>query len=90
MGVTRVRPPATEPDAPPQVAFQVGRRVGSAVTRNRVRRRLQAAVRGHAGLLDPGFAYLVVAAPGAKDATAVDLSDQLGRALRSFVGERTR
>ena len=44
---------------PPRVAFSVGRSVGDAVTRNRVRRRLRAAVREHARSLAPGAAYLV-------------------------------
>jgi len=44
--------------APPRVGFAVGRSVGSAPTRNRVRRRLRALARAHADLLAPGW-YLV-------------------------------
>ena len=45
-------------DRPPRVAFAVGRRVGPAVARNRVRRRLRAAVAELAAHLEAG-AYLV-------------------------------
>ena len=44
---------------PPRVAYAVGRRVGTAVVRNQVRRRLRAAVAEGAAELAPG-AYLVV------------------------------
>src|SRR5262249_61115042 len=44
--------------APPRVAFAVGRRAGSAVARNRVRRRLRAAIDGCRVDLAPGGAYL--------------------------------
>ncbi|HAM01006.1 MAG TPA: ribonuclease P protein component, partial [Acidimicrobiaceae bacterium] len=47
----------------PRIAYAVGRRAGTAVTRNRLRRRLRAAV-GHAPRLAPG-AYLVAAGPEA-------------------------
>lgn len=42
----------------PRVAYAVSRRVGGAVARNRVRRRLRAAVRAHADALDPSGSYL--------------------------------
>jgi ribonuclease P protein component len=45
-------------DAPPRVAYAVGRRVGSAVARNRIRRQLRAVVAELAAELAPG-AYLV-------------------------------
>src|SRR5258708_21849607 len=47
-------------DAPPRVGFAVGRSVGGAVVRNRIRRRLRAGFRElvRAGTL-PGGAYLV-------------------------------
>jgi ribonuclease P protein component len=44
--------------APPRVAYAVNKRVGSAVVRNRVRRRLRAAVASHRWQLHPGTAYL--------------------------------
>jgi ribonuclease P protein component len=62
---------------PPRVAYAVDRRLGTAVTRNTVRRRLRAAVREHGGRLEPGHAYLIRALPGAERATYRDLSDTL-------------
>jgi ribonuclease P protein component len=70
-------------DEPPRVAFAVGRRVGGAVVRNRVRRRLRAATREHRALLRPGCAYLVRAGASASSATYAELSDALCTALRA-------
>jgi ribonuclease P protein component len=71
---TAVLGPRSEP---PRVAFSVGRPVGHAVARNRVRRRLRAALREHAALLTPGSGYLVRATPAAANASYIDLSDTL-------------
>src|SRR5579862_1355733 len=49
-------------DGPPRVAFAVGRKVGGAVVRNRVRRRLRALARTSAL---PAGAWLVGVGPGA-------------------------
>jgi ribonuclease P protein component len=43
---------------PPRVAYAIGRSVGSAVDRNRIRRRLRAAVAACASDLAAGGAYL--------------------------------
>jgi len=69
---------------PPRVAFSVGRSVGNAVTRNRVRRRLRAAVREHAPQLVPGTGYLVRATPGASERSYRELSDTLSAILADF------
>jgi ribonuclease P protein component len=66
---------------PPRVAFAVGRTFGNAVTRNRVRRRLRAAVREHAALLEPGHAYLWRVTPRVRKATYTELSDALRETL---------
>ncbi|MGQ0616172.1 MAG: ribonuclease P protein component [Acidimicrobiia bacterium] len=50
-------------DAPPRVAYAVSRRVGPAVVRNLVRRRLRAIVSDIG--LPPGAAYLISAGPAA-------------------------
>jgi ribonuclease P protein component len=60
----------------------VGRRVGGAVARNRLRRRLRAAVRASADRLEPGTAYLFSAGP-----KAMTMSFQaLERAVRDLLG----
>ena len=52
------------PSEPPKVGFAVGRRVGGAVQRNRLRRRLRAIATEVASELKPG-AYLIGTAPEA-------------------------
>src|SRR5262249_5966390 len=71
------------PDDRARMAFAVGRRVGPAVVRNRVRRRVRAVARE----LDlvPG-AYLVSAAP---EAATLDFAD-LGRHLASAADHAVR
>ena len=71
---------------PPRVAFSVGRSVGDAVTRNRVRRQLRAALREHAGDLAPGSGYLVRAQPGAEETSYAELSTTLSAILRQLSG----
>jgi len=66
---------------PPAVAYAVGRRTGSAVQRNRLRRRLRAATRERADLLQPDTAYLVGVDPTAATMSFDALSDALARAL---------
>jgi ribonuclease P protein component len=73
---------------PPRVAYAIGRRVGSAVTRNRVRRRLRAAIDRHAAELLPGGAYLF-AADGATVSTPFPtLSGHVLTLLRSVPEDR--
>jgi ribonuclease P protein component len=58
-----------------RVAYSVGKRLGTAVQRNRVRRRLRAALREvdtDTGGLPPG-AYLVMASPPAAQASYPEL-----------------
>lgn len=73
------------PDAePPRVAYAVGRRVGSAVVRNRVRRRLRAATHAHAETLVAGRAYLVSVGGAAAASTYAELSESLHDAFRAL------
>jgi ribonuclease P protein component len=51
-----------ESAVPPRVAFAIGRPVGSAVTRNQLRRRLRHVLRARARRLPPGW-YLVGTTP---------------------------
>src|SRR6266852_6362202 len=61
------------PPAPPRAGFVVGRNVGNAVTRNRVRRRLREQVRGRLDTVPSGGLVVVRARPSAADATSEDL-----------------
>jgi ribonuclease P protein component len=63
--------------------FSTGRRLGSAVTRNRVRRRLREAVRSLAPNVVPGWDVLIVARPASVTATYGDLLAGLEEVLRS-------
>jgi ribonuclease P protein component len=69
---------------PPRVAYAIGSRVGGAVVRNRVRRRLREATRAHAEVLEPGHAYLVSATPTAARASYADLATSLHGVLRAL------
>lgn len=66
---------------PPRVAFAVGRKVGGAVVRNRLRRQLRALVRDP-DLPLPAGTYLIAAAPAAAGASSGQLAHDLGEALR--------
>ena len=68
------------PGTPPRVAYAVGRSVGSAVARNRLRRRLRGVVASLAGELEPG-AYLLVAAPEAAALPPRELTATVSTAL---------
>jgi ribonuclease P protein component len=70
--------------APAQVGFTVGKTVGNAATRNRVKRRLRHLTREHLAALEelPGRAALVVRAlPPAAEASYATLGADLGRTL---------
>src|SRR5262245_1927421 len=72
---------------PPRVAYAVDRRLGSAVTRNSVRRRLRVAAREQAGLLEADHAYVVRALPGAEQTPLRDLSGTLRELLDGLARE---
>ena len=65
------------------MAFTIGRKVGTAVVRNRLRRRLRMLMRNAASQLQPG-AYLVGVAPAATTLTYAQLEAHLSQALRYF------
>jgi ribonuclease P protein component len=62
--------------------FSTGRRLGTAVVRNQVRRRLRAIVRALEPRLRPGWDILVVCRPAAVTARQVELGEALKRLLR--------
>ncbi len=60
---------------PPRVAFAIGRPIGNAVTRNRLRRRLRALVAAEAAVGLPAGWYLLGASPAAGTADPVELRE---------------
>ena len=70
----------------PRVAYAIGRRVGTAVVRNRLRRRLRAATATVQGLA-PG-AYLVAAGPDAAGQTYDELRKEVAEAMTAAGGGR--
>jgi len=59
---------------PPRLAFAIGKVVGSAVVRNRVRRRLRAIATANADVLAPG-SYLIGVRPGVTQCTFEELTE---------------
>jgi ribonuclease P protein component len=79
--------PVVDREAPPRVAYAVGRAVGGAVDRNRVRRRLRAAVDDEREALRAGHAYLVGAHTGAAALPFSELKALVRNALSNVRGE---
>ncbi len=77
-GPISVRFVAVDEAIPPRIAFATPRRVGTAVIRNRVRRRLRAILAEMR--LDPGL-YLVGVSPGAGELTSSELRHHVERAV---------
>jgi ribonuclease P protein component len=69
----------TDSGDPPRIGFVVSRAVGNAVTRNRVKRRLRALLRGHD--LPAGALLVVRALPPAAGASYPELRTDLVRCL---------
>jgi len=74
--------PAGAHDPAARFGFTVSKKIGSAVVRNRVRRRLRALV----AALDPsrvreGFDYVLIARPGAEQRSYRELAADLDQAL---------
>jgi ribonuclease P protein component len=64
-----------------RVGYTVSRRVGNAVVRNRVRRRLREIVRLQQEQLVAGFDYVIVGQPAAAQAGYLALADELAALL---------
>jgi ribonuclease P protein component len=87
----QARDQAGDRDGPPRIGFTVSRKVGNAVERNRVRRRLREVVRLHAPLntqsLDhsgvrPGHDYVLIGRRAALDLPFERLVEHFHSALR--------
>jgi ribonuclease P protein component len=82
---------ADEAAVPPRVAYAIGRNVGSAVVRNRLRRRLRALAHewARAGELRPGW-YLLGAAPAAAQLDSGTLARMFSQLMTKIDAEATR
>jgi ribonuclease P protein component len=86
-------PPGDPPPSVPalaRVAFAVPRRVGKAVVRNRVRRRLRAIFAEADPDQAPAGAYLVAVRPGVDDLSYRELSEHVQRALTEITKRHAR
>lgn len=70
-----------DPGAPPRLGVTVSRRVGGAVVRNRVKRRLREWFRTHQALIPLGKDLVVIARPAAAMATVCELARELATSL---------
>ena len=75
------------PSGPPQVAYAIGRTVGGAVVRNRLRRRMRAIVAELSPALAPG-AYLLGATAEAAELTFGELRTVVSEAIEAVHDER--
>ena len=71
--------------SPARVGFVVSKAVGSAVTRNLVKRRLRHLMRERVGALPDGSLLVVRAQPASAGATYRDLAEELDRCLGRVV-----
>ena len=69
-------------DGPTRFGFVVSRRIGKAVVRNRVKRRLRAAVRCHIAGMVTGYDVVVIARPGVGEVSYAALADAVAALLR--------
>jgi ribonuclease P protein component len=87
----RYRTREPEPEGEPRIGFAVPRKVGVAVNRNSVKRRLREAVDRNAELLRPSTDYVLIARPGlaaAVDSQGFDwLCGQVEELLRKAAAE---
>ena len=65
------------PSETPRVGFTISRKVGNAVTRNRVRRKLREIVRSHAGAFRPNSDHVFIVRVQAASATYVALQKEV-------------
>ena len=82
--VVEAKPSAdSSPDQPPRFGFTVTKKLGKANVRNRIRRRLKAAVAGLAGTSGkPGTDYVLIARAAAYELPFAELVKNLDQALQ--------
>jgi ribonuclease P protein component len=77
-----VQPRADEPAAPTRVAIAAGKRLGNAVVRNRIKRRLREAMRRVYPQLATGYDLIVIARAPIIEAEVIQIAAALGEVLR--------
>jgi len=88
VGHLLVRADGIHDSEPARVGFIVSRRVGSAVTRNRVKRRLRELMRGYLQSLPGGSLLVVRANAAAAHASQADLAADLDLVLRRLLRQQ--
>jgi len=77
-----------DPSGVPRIGFTVTKKTGNAVERNRIRRRLKAAVCDVAGSAAEGIDYVLIGRREALSATFDSLCDTMRRAFRTIDPDR--